>query len=223
MESGLVPADDLARALANEKLISWVGSWLIRAVSYTLRMRIADDAGYFTNAHQGEYIFTFWHNRMFALCLPFERFYGKRKGASVLTSPSRDGDLLAAFMGQFGMGAIRGSSSRRGAAAVRELNDLLAAGCDVIITPDGPRGPPYRLGPGIIFLARKSGRPIMPIRVEYARCVRLKSWDRFMIPLPFSRVEITLEKLFWVKPAGSDEESEAQRAELEKLMQPHQE
>ena len=209
--------------MANEKLISWFGSWLIRAVSVTLRTRITDEAGFFSNAHDGPAIFTFWHNRMFALCLAFERFYGKRKGAYVLTSASRDGGLLAAFMGRFGIGNVRGSSSRRGATALRELNDLLAAGCDVIITPDGPRGPPYRLGQGIIFLAQKSGCPIMPIRVEYSRCVRLKSWDRFIIPLPFSRVEITIEKYFRVARAGTEEEFEEQRAKLEKLMQPHRE
>ena len=77
--------------MSKEELISWVGSWLIRAVSFTLRVRVVDEAGFFSNAHQGRYIFTFWHNRMFVLPRAFERFYGARKGAVVLTSASKDG------------------------------------------------------------------------------------------------------------------------------------
>ena len=209
--------------MSKEELISWVGSWLIRAVSFTLRVRVVDEAGFFSNAHQGRYIFTFWHNRMFVLPRAFERFYGARKGAVVLTSASKDGALLAEFMKRFGIGNVRGSSSRRGAAALRELNELLAGGSDVIITPDGPRGPRYQLGQGIIFLARKSACPIMPIRVEYSRCLRLKSWDRFMIPFPFARADITLEKLFWVGEAETEHAFEEQRTELERIMQPRTE
>jgi len=202
-----------------EKFISWVGSCLIRAIGLTLRVRIKDEAGYTSGAHRGQYIMAFWHNRMFALTVAFRKHYRGRK-AYVLTSASRDGGLLAAFMARFGIGNVRGSSSRRGATALRELQELLAGGYDVIVTPDGPRGPCYRLGQGIIFLARKSGCPIMPIRVEYSRCLRLKSWDRFMIPIPFSRADITLEKLFRVDRAETDEEFEQQRSELERAMQP---
>jgi lysophospholipid acyltransferase (LPLAT)-like uncharacterized protein len=90
----------------------------------------------------------------------------------------------------------------------------------VIITPDGPRGPCYRLGRGIVFLAQITGEPVVPIHLDYSRYICLKSWDRFRIPLPFSRVEVTLGKPFYPRPTDSEEAFEAERVRLEELMKP---
>lgn len=149
-----------------------------------------------------------------------ERHNRNPKGAVVLTSPSRDGAILEEFMKHFGVPSVRGSSSRRGATALLELTKYLEEGKDVVITPDGPRGPRYRLGQGLIFLAQKADCPIMPIHVGPSRCVRLRGWDGFMIPLPFTRADITFKPLFWARRSKSEGEFEEDRSALEQILQP---
>ena len=131
----------------------------------------------------------------------------------MLTSPSKDGDILAGVMANLGMGSVRGSSSRRGSTAIRELSALLEAGIDLAITPDGPRGPKYSLGPGAVFLAQKTGVQILPLHARYHRVIRLKTWDNFAIPLPFSLVDITMDPYLTIDPEATDLESERLRLE----------
>ena len=159
-----------------------------------------------------------WHNRILAMPALFVRRYPKRKGLVVLTSPSRDGAYLAEFVRNFGMDAVRGSSSRRGAAALLHLTKRIEEQYDVCITPDGPRGPRYRLHPGALLLAQRAGVPLMPFLIEYSSCWRLKSWDGFAIPKPFSRVTVTLLPLLTVPPDLSDQPFERLRAGVEAAM-----
>lgn len=192
----------------------------IRLIGLTLRIHMTDHSGYFTGDHGGRYIFVFWHNRMFVMPIVYSRFYFRRKtgkptAAAVLTSFSGEGTLLSKIVAKFGMGAVRGSSSRRGAVALLELSGRIENGYDVIVTPDGPRGPCYQLGPGVIFLAEKTATPIMPIEVKYSHSIRLGTWDRFEIPLPFSRVDVTLHARHHIPPLESDEAFEAERQSLE--------
>lgn len=201
---------------AKQKLTAWLAANLIRALALTLRIRIEDRCGVRDPKNKQPVIWAFWHNRMLLIPAIRNRYLRHRSG-SVLTSPSGDGAILAAVMEQFGIGNVRGSSSRRGSAATLELTSIIKRGGDVAITPDGPRGPRYKLGAGIIFLAQKTGAPVMPIHVEYSRCVRLKSWDQFRIPLPFSRVNVTLDALFHAVPEC---DAETERARLETSMQP---
>jgi len=126
----------------------------------------------------------------------------------VLTSPSKDGDILAGVMANLGMGSVRGSSSRRGSTAIRELAALLESGVDLAITPDGPRGPKYSLGPGAVFLSQKTGIPIMPLHARYHSAFRLKTWDDFAIPIPFSRIDITIDPYLSIDPEATDLETE---------------
>ena len=198
-------------------LIGGLIAWIIRIIGLTVRIKFHDKAGYYSGAHKGRYIVAFWHNRMLVMPLIFKRYY-RRKGAYVLTSASREGSLVDRVVGSFGMRSVRGSSSRRGVTAMLTLVNRLEEGFDVFVTPDGPRGPCYRLGPGIVFLSQKTGEPVMPIRVDYARFMELKSWDRFRIPLPFSRVDVTLEPLFFAQATESEEAFEAERRRLESAM-----
>jgi lysophospholipid acyltransferase (LPLAT)-like uncharacterized protein len=184
---------------------------------------MTDRAGYFTGDHGGRYIFVFWHSRMFVMPLVYARFYFRRKtgtarAANVLTSASGEGTLLTRIVARFGMGAVRGSSSRRGAAALLQLSTSLAEGYDVIVTPDGPRGPRHRLAPGVVFLAEKTATPVMPIEVRYTRSIRLNTWDRFEIPLPFSRVEVILHPRHHIPPLETDEAFETARQSLESAL-----
>jgi lysophospholipid acyltransferase (LPLAT)-like uncharacterized protein len=179
--------------MTRERRLAFVGSLIARALFATLRVRIDDRAGLTREPAPFPIIVTFWHNRILAITAAYMRHYPRdRKGVAVLTSPSRDGEILAQLMARFRMGAIRGSSSRRGSRALRECVDWLNSGADLAVTPDGPKGPRYSLGPGLILLAQTTGARILPVHVKFSRAIALKSWDGFRIPLPFSRLDITM-------------------------------
>ncbi len=135
-----------------------------------------------------------------------------------MISASRDGELLTAAIKRFDYDVVRGSSSRLGARAILQLSEMIASGHDVVITPDGPRGPAYELGPGIIFLAQKSGAAVLPVNMEYSSCWRIKSWDRFIIPRPFSKVRVIIGQPYRVKSTSTDAEFEAERVRLQNAM-----
>ena len=202
-----------------EALLSFLVTTLMRALGLTLRIEFRDHAGYLDPQRSRPFLFAAWHNRILVLPVAFDRFCSKvGKPLTVLTSSSRDGGLLSAVVGRFGIGAVRGSSSRRGAAAVLRLASMLEEGSDIIITPDGPRGPCYTLGPGLIFLAQKTGVPVSGVDVEYSRYWELKSWDRFRIPKPFSKVFITLSQAEAIEPTGDDAAFEEARVRFERLL-----
>ena len=206
--------------LTKEHFLAIVAAALARLVFFTVRLRVNDRSGFLTNPPAGPRIMVFWHNRITAIAVGFLRHYpgnhATRKGVSVLTSSSKDGDILAGVMANLGMGSVRGSSSRRGSTAIRELTALLESGIDLAITPDGPRGPKYSLGPGAVFLAHKSGIPIMPIHARFHHAIRLKTWDNFIIPLPFSKIDITIDPYLTIDPMVVHLESE--RLRLEQLL-----
>ena len=199
------------------RLVATVGAWIVRLMVASLRIRVHDEAGVLGGLSEPRLIWVFWHNRLFVIPHLLNHYLPRRPG-SALTSASKDGEILAAFLRQFHIRPIRGSSSRRGAAALLEMKRLIAEGYDVAITPDGPRGPRYRLNNGPIALAQKSGARVMPIRVNYSRFWQLKSWDAFRIPKPFARVDITLLPLHSVLPTQDESAFEAERARLENIL-----
>jgi lysophospholipid acyltransferase (LPLAT)-like uncharacterized protein len=99
-----------------------------------------------------------------------------------------------------------------------QLADILAAGRDVVITPDGPRGPVYELGPGIIVLAQKAAVPVFPVNLEYSSCWRVNSWDRFILPRPFSTVRVIFGPGHHVASTRDEKEFEAERLRLQSAM-----
>lgn len=201
-----------------------VARWLI-AVSYhllrvwarTLRFHIDDRAAVVGTPPNERYIGALWHNRLLLLPHVLHTYLPNRKGAALI-SASRDGDLLADFVSRFGYEVVRGSSSRRGATAMLQLADVIATGRDAVITPDGPRGPAYQIGGGIVFLAQKSGAGVIPINMEYESYWRLKSWDRFILPRPFSSVRVIFGAPHRVQPTSNDAEFESERLRLQNAM-----
>jgi len=183
----------------------------------TLRYEVDDRAGILGKPVTKNYIGAIWHNRLLIFPLILRRFFPNRRGAALI-SASRDGDLLTDAIRHFGYEVIRGSSSRLGASAILQLTEELASGRDVVITPDGPRGPAYELGPGIVFLAQKSGASVLPMNLEYSRCWRLGSWDRFIIPQPFSKVRVLISQAHHVEPTGTPEEFETERRRVQDAM-----
>lgn len=182
-----------------------------------MRYHVDDRAGILQKPVTENYIGALWHNRLLIFPLVLRRFFPNRRGAALI-SASRDGDLLTDAIRRFGYDVVRGSSSRLGASAILQLTEELASGRDVVITPDGPRGPVYELGPGIIFLAQKSGALVLPMNLEYSHCWRLGSWDRFIIPRPFSTVRVLISQPYRVDQTGTPEEFEAERLRVQQTM-----
>jgi len=202
------------------RLARWLvafGFRLLQLWGRTLRYEIDDRAGIVGRPVTEDYVGALWHNRLLVFPLILRRFFPQRHGAALI-SASRDGDLLADAVQRFGYDVVRGSSSRLGATAILQLTQVLASGGDVVITPDGPRGPRYELGPGIIFLAQKSGAPVVPVNLEYSRCWRLGSWDRFIVPRPFAKVRVLINRPHNVKPTTTPEDFEAERLALQNAM-----
>jgi lysophospholipid acyltransferase (LPLAT)-like uncharacterized protein len=193
------------------------GFRLLQVWSHTIRFEV-EDRGKILEAPLSErFIGAAWHNRLLLLPFALRRFIPHRQGAALI-SASRDGAWLAKLVHRFGFSVVRGSSSRKGAAAMLQLADVIASGHDVVITPDGPRGPVYRPGGGIILLAQKTGARIVPLNLEYSRSWRLPSWDKFILPRPFARVRFILGSSHDVRPTSKEEEFEGERERLKSAM-----
>jgi lysophospholipid acyltransferase (LPLAT)-like uncharacterized protein len=206
------------------KIEGWRARWLIafafrlfKIWASTLRFEIDDRAGILGQPVEQNFIGALWHNRLLIYPTVLRRFFPNRPGAALI-SASRDGDLLADAIKRFGFDVVRGSSSRMGAGAIMQLSEVLVSHRDVVITPDGPRGPVYGIGPGIIFLAQKTGVAVLPMNVEYSSCWRVKSWDRFIVPKPFSRIRTIIGPPHRVRSTSTDEEFETERLRLQNAM-----
>lgn len=145
-------------------------------------------------------IISLWHEH---LMLPAARFGGPDKAA--LVSEHADGQLLSSLLKSKGMGLIFGSTNRGGVLALRQMTDPNTPWQHLVVTPDGPRGPRRIVQPGILFVAAKTGIPVIPLGIGLSRCWRTKSWDRFCVPKPFARgVLISGESIFVPSEAKKD-------------------
>jgi len=186
----------------------------------TLRFKLDDLSGYFSDVPQEKIIFAIWHNRLSLALILYRRYVARRdrkRRLVALVSASRDGGLLAAILELFKVQPVRGSSSRRGAQALREMVTWGKRGHDLALTPDGPRGPCYIVQEGVISTAQLTGMPIVPVTYHLNWKLRLKSWDRFQIPLPFACCEITIGKVLRVphETDGAGREELRKRLETE--------
>jgi lysophospholipid acyltransferase (LPLAT)-like uncharacterized protein len=206
------------------KLDSWparlliaTGFGLYRLWARTLRLQVEDPHDVVAFVKQQPVIFAIWHNRLLMLPRVFDPSFPTRQSYGLI-SASRDGDLIARFIERSGYGTIRGSSSRKGVIALRQLVETLRADGNVLVTPDGPRGPVYQVSQGIVFLAQKSGAPIVPIHMEYSSAWRLKSWDRFVVPRPFAKLRAIVGAPISIAPLERPEQFEAEQFRLQNEM-----
>jgi len=190
----------------------------LRALLLTVRCRLREPSVYFAPNAPTPVIFCIWHNRL-ATCVKvldvYRRPNNSGAGMAALISASKDGAFLARILEWFRVQPVRGSSSRRGAQAMLELTTWAERGYDLTITPDGPRGPCYEVQEGIASLAQVTGLPIVPVTFNLNWKIKVKSWDRFQIPLPFARCEICVGKPIHVPPDVSDEERRGLRQQLQ--------
>ena len=134
----------------------------------------------------------FWHNRLLAGTIFYLRYFRERRLATLI-SASKDGAWLAGFVEKLGVRPVRGSRFNRGAQAVRDMITASNEGFDIGVTPDGSRGPLYDMKPGALRVALKTGAPIILLSLNHTSASRLKTWDRFYIPHPFSKVEVRMD------------------------------
>lgn len=174
------------------RLVPFLGAHLLKLWMGTLRVRFEGFEAVREIVDRDErFILTFWHRRlvMMPLAYPFLRRRGSEaRGVAILASDSRDGERSTATWSYFRIHAVRGTASDDGAKALVRMIRAVKEGWDFGITPDGPRGPRQQLKPGVLALARKTGSWIVPVCVAADRAIELKTWDRMVLPLPFSTV-----------------------------------
>src|SRR5215831_15850478 len=196
----------------SQRLVAWSDFLVERVLTSSLRCQWRDNSGLADAKHGRPVIFCLWHNRL-AISMIVHRRHPRKLAA--LVSASKDGALLAAVLGRFGVEQIRGSSSRRGPQALLELTSHAKRGYDLAVTPDGPKGPRYIVQHGVIALAQVTGLRITPVTCNTETKICLKSWDGFQVPLPFSRCELILNKPIFVPRDADETGREERRSELQ--------
>jgi lysophospholipid acyltransferase (LPLAT)-like uncharacterized protein len=181
---------EAARRIAPPLVRVLACSWRIRLV-HEERWRVVLDA-------KRPHVFLLWHETLLPLL-----WHHRNQGVAIVVSEARDGQYLADLATSLGYRTVRGSSSRGGARALLGAVRELQAARAVAFTPDGPRGPRRELKPGVVAAAQRARAVIVPVHAEADRAWRLHSWDRFMIPKPLARVQITYGRTFEVAEGES--------------------
>ena len=193
-------------------LISWTGYLLVRLVGSTLRFQITHEEGSLADGARRALpgIYCFWHRAMIPSAYHFRNMQ-----IGIMISRSFDGECIARIVEKLGFRPVRGSSSRGGAGALMAMRQELESGHPAVFTADGPRGPLYVAKPGAVALAKKSGYKICCFHVAVERAWLLKSWDRMMVPKPFSRASFYITSPIAVPPDATDEEMEGWRQQVQ--------
>jgi lysophospholipid acyltransferase (LPLAT)-like uncharacterized protein len=193
-------------------LISWSAYFLIRLVGSTLRFHITLEEGSLADGARRALpgIYCFWHRAMIPSAYHFRNMQ-----IGIIISRSFDGECIARIVEKLGFRPVRGSSSRGGAGALMGMRQELELGHPAVFTADGPRGPLYVAKRGPVLLAQKTGYKICCFHVAVQRAWILKSWDRMMVPKPFSRASFYITSPLEVPPNAGDEELEVYRQKVQ--------
>jgi lysophospholipid acyltransferase (LPLAT)-like uncharacterized protein len=190
-----------------------LGTGLLHAIARTWRYRVINGEALAKARASGRgFVFSLWHGQLLPLL-----WHHRDQGVIVLISEHRDGELVARAAASLGYDLIRGSTTRGGGRALISLVRVLQEGKEVAVTPDGPRGPARKYAPGALVAAQRSNALILPVVAVADRAWRLKSWDRFLIPKPFSRVTVAYGDPAAV-PADNPRAAAAQAERFEELM-----
>ena len=184
----------------------------VRIMKLFMRTEIIDPKDHI-NPEKYPYISITWHNRLLFFPVMCPK-YGRKKTAALI-SASRDGQYIADVVKLFGIKSVRGSTSRRAGVALKGAIECLNDKYNLSMTPDGPRGPCYKMSKGPVLMASKTGAPVLPVSVNYSSYWEAKSWDRFQIPKPWAKVTLMVGDPIKIPPDLSDEEIEEWRRVLE--------
>jgi len=197
------------------RLLTVVAPYLIscglRLLSKTVRIRFANAEELFARWERGEQVIVaFWHDRVVMMPIAY-----RGRKLCIMNSQHRDGEIATRALARWGIRSVRGSATRGGAVGFMQLVNAFRDGYDLAVVPDGPRGPRHVAKLGVIHLARATGAPIFPVSYAATRKRQLRSWDRLLIPLPFSRVVFVAGEPLAVPRHTDDDELEAKRLALE--------
>ena len=178
---------DIIRDFCYRQLFPHAGLLLVKLISRTYRYRLVDTQNeqQVLDAHKSV-VYASWHQRFF----PGITFFATRQSIAIMISQSRDGEMIARVVDILGWRSVRGSSSKGGVRALKEIRSLTRQGIHIAHIVDGPQGPFGVIKPGLITIAQFAGSPIVPVIMSAERRWVFNSWDRFMIPKPFSRIFI---------------------------------
>lgn len=193
---------------------AFVFHWAIRLVSSTVKFETRGMEHFDEVTANGRVpIYTFWHDRIF-----LGTYFFRDRGIVIMTSQSFDGEYIARFIRKFGYGAIRGSSTRGGVRALVEMIRELRRGLPMGFSVDGPKGPRYKVKPGPVLLASKTGNPMVPFVLQPRSFWTLKSWDKMQIPRPFTRCLVGVADPIYVPADASSDIIEVKLRELEDVL-----
>lgn len=191
--------------------VTWLLPWLIRGLILTLRpVYVQEHVVHGAAQSRRPLLLACWHGRMFCF-FPLYRRYRM----VALVSRSKDGELISQVLARLGIATVRGSSSRDGARGLLALIHKIREGYIAAVTPDGPRGPQYTAQPGIVMAAAQTEAMIVPVTYSARWKKVVYTWDRFVIPLPWSRVVVIYGDPIAVPAGGSTDVIQAKRQELE--------
>jgi hypothetical protein len=191
---------------------------VIRAYSLTFRLHIENEESWLKyRQNGGRVLLCAWHQQFFAAIRHFQTYAPYRP--ALMISQSKDGDIIAGIAEKSGWHAVRGSSSRDGRRALKEMiGQLKLSGLGAHIV-DGPKGPAGIIKAGVISLARATGAVVVPVYITSDRAWYFNSWDRFMLPKPFARVTLRFGEMLDLTSGDSDEDFEDHRSRLQNVMQ----
>jgi hypothetical protein len=192
--------------------------YVIRAYSRTFRLTVENEKPWMEHLQKGgRVLICCWHQQFFSAIYYFKTYAPYHP--ALMISKSKDGDIIADIAGKTGWHTVRGSSSRAGGQALREMIDHMKQYGFSGHVLDGPRGPAGVVKAGVISLARATGAVIVPFYVSADRAWYFNSWDRFMLPKPFARVTLRYGEMLDVASAKNDEDFELQRLRLQNIME----
>ncbi len=190
------------------------GAAALRLAGWTWRIERIGMADLDAAIGRGERcVFAFWHARMLPLV-----FTHRGRGIAVLVSRHRDGELITRIIERLGFVTGRGSSTRGGEEGLRDMLEWAERRHLLAVTPDGPRGPAERVKPGLLYLASRTGFPVVPVATASRGAWRLRSWDGFRVPRPFARVVVAYGDPIPVPPGLGRDELEPRRLEVERAI-----
>ena len=198
---------------AEVAMIAGVGAPAIAALGRSLRWKVDGLEQLDFNGTGRRPIMAFWHGRVLTAT-----YFFRGRGIVVMISENFDGEWIARIIERFGYGTSRGSSSRGGQRALLQLKREMAEGRTAGFAVDGPRGPARRVQPGVVWLAKLTGNPVVPFHMEASRSWSLGSWDRTQIPAPFSTVALVVGQPIYVTAEADDQVIEQKRLEVEQAL-----
>ncbi len=188
---------------------AWLLAQALRLYWASLRIRVHGEEHLEPLLQREErFIPCIWHQRQIMGVAYVRRLQARGVVPGALVSPSKDGELGARLLDKLGVTAVRGSGRRSGALAMRDMYVAIKeANLSPLIAPDGSKGPPHEFKPGAIMLARLSGSPVVPLSFACSWGLKLRTWDRLLVPLPFSRVAIEVGEPIELEPIMAMTES----------------